>query len=270
MYVAKPLLFRRVRGAACAGARRARDPADPTLGDETRGARLLRRKSRAADAGRQRRLSRGLSFDTREKSGTANMTADMLRLGAGGMDEDEISRRLADVGAQLAGRFDPMAPVPVYARSPARTSGDKALEILGRPSLSRSSRRNVPRARKSADDRCSKKRTRSPTRLPCVIRSPGLPHASVWTAQRQSRWTGSAAHPGRLVAFYRGHYVAERAVVAMTGDVSREEAAAIAESLTVGCLQRGRALPSAARRRSRPSRKKECGGTRHRASHGHV
>ena len=36
-----------------------------------------------------------------------------------------------------------------------------------------------------------------------------------------------------VVAFYRSNYVAERAVVAITGDVSREEAAAIAESLTV-------------------------------------
>src|SRR5690349_11086981 len=38
----------------------------------------------------------GAGFDSREKSGAANMTANMLRLGAGGMDEDEIARKLAD------------------------------------------------------------------------------------------------------------------------------------------------------------------------------
>src|SRR5438128_2012977 len=48
----------------------------------------------------------GAGFDTREKSGAANMTANMLRLGAGGMDEDTIARVFADIGAQYGGRFD--------------------------------------------------------------------------------------------------------------------------------------------------------------------
>src|SRR5215210_3859057 len=48
----------------------------------------------------------GAGFDTPEKSGAANMTANMLRLGAGGMDEDTIARGFADIGAQYGGRFD--------------------------------------------------------------------------------------------------------------------------------------------------------------------
>jgi zinc protease len=44
-----------------------------------------------------------------------------------------------------------------------------------------------------------------------------------------------------IAAFHRAHYVAERAVVAITGDVSREEAAAIAESLTSGMPKAGAA-----------------------------
>src|SRR5688572_19473414 len=47
----------------------------------------------------------GASLDTAEKSGLASMTSNLLRLGAVGLNEDEISRRLADVGAQLSGRF---------------------------------------------------------------------------------------------------------------------------------------------------------------------
>ncbi|HET7161002.1 MAG TPA: insulinase family protein, partial [Burkholderiales bacterium] len=47
----------------------------------------------------------GSAFDTPQKSGAANMTTNMLRLGAGGMDEDEIARALADTGAQYSGRF---------------------------------------------------------------------------------------------------------------------------------------------------------------------
>jgi zinc protease len=48
----------------------------------------------------------GSAFDTREKSGAASMTNNMLRLGAGGMDENAIAIRLAEVGAQLRGRLD--------------------------------------------------------------------------------------------------------------------------------------------------------------------
>src|SRR3954468_17889598 len=46
----------------------------------------------------------GSGFDSREKGGAASMTASMLRLGAGGMDEDTIARNLADLGAQVSRR----------------------------------------------------------------------------------------------------------------------------------------------------------------------
>ena len=48
----------------------------------------------------------GSAFGTRGKSGLASLTQGLLKLGAGGLSEDEIARRMADVGAQLGGRFD--------------------------------------------------------------------------------------------------------------------------------------------------------------------
>ncbi|HZF24115.1 MAG TPA: insulinase family protein, partial [Burkholderiales bacterium] len=48
----------------------------------------------------------GSSRDTREKSGLAALTLRMLRLGAEGLEEDQIAERLADVGADIGGRFD--------------------------------------------------------------------------------------------------------------------------------------------------------------------
>src|SRR4029079_12042889 len=42
----------------------------------------------------------GAGYDAAAKSGVASMTNRMLQLGADGMNEDEIARRLADVGAQ--------------------------------------------------------------------------------------------------------------------------------------------------------------------------
>ena len=45
----------------------------------------------------------GSAYDTAEKSGAAAMTNRVLQLGADGMDEDEIARRMANIGAELGG-----------------------------------------------------------------------------------------------------------------------------------------------------------------------
>ena len=47
----------------------------------------------------------GAGYDQAAKSGVASMTNRLLQLGADGMTEDEIARRIADVGAQFGGRF---------------------------------------------------------------------------------------------------------------------------------------------------------------------
>ena len=48
----------------------------------------------------------GSGFDSAEKSGLAALTHSMLDQGAEGMSEDEISSKLADIGAQLGGSLD--------------------------------------------------------------------------------------------------------------------------------------------------------------------
>jgi zinc protease len=98
----------------------------------------------------------GAGFDTPDKSGAANMTANMLRLGAGGMDEDEIARKLADVGAQFAGRFDSdRAGAGLRtARFPAATSAALRWKFSHACSRIRNSRRRCSSARKFASSRC--------------------------------------------------------------------------------------------------------------------
>jgi zinc protease len=49
----------------------------------------------------------GSSFDAAEKSGVAGMTHQLLDAGSEGLSEDEISRGMADVGAEFGGDFDP-------------------------------------------------------------------------------------------------------------------------------------------------------------------
>ena len=48
----------------------------------------------------------GSARDQPATSGLANLTQRLMRLGADSMDEDEIARRLADVGANLNATFD--------------------------------------------------------------------------------------------------------------------------------------------------------------------
>jgi zinc protease len=182
----------------------------------------------------------GAGFETRDKSGTASMTASMLRLGAGGMDEDAIARSLADLGAQVSRRFD-----SDRAGVGLRTlSSDKertaSLGILARlltqpefpaPVLEREKVRAMA-ALKEADTKPDTIASRTFARLVY----PSHPYGN-----RSSGEIDTIAKLTRddLSAFHARHYVAERAVVAIMGDVTREQAAALAESLTAG-------LPAAA------------------------
>ena len=180
----------------------------------------------------------GAGFGTPEKGGAANMTANMLRLGAGGMDEDAIARSLADLGAQYSRRFDSdRAGAGMRTLSSAKERSG-SLEILARmltrpefpaPVLEREKVRLIA-ALKEADTKPDTIASRTFNRLvypshPYGMRSSG----EVDTIAKLTR--------DDLVAFHRSHYVAERAIVALMGDVTREEAAAIAEELTAALPQ---------------------------------
>ncbi|MCW5574525.1 MAG: insulinase family protein [Burkholderiales bacterium] len=181
----------------------------------------------------------GSAYDTREKSGAAAMTRGLLRLGADGLAEDEIARRFADVGAVLGGRFDPdRAGLHLRTLSDPQRRGT-AIDLLSRilrapefPAevLEREKVRQIG-ALKEADLKPDTQVARLFYQMvfrehPYALRSSG----DVATVGRLTR--------GDLQAFYRRHYVADRAVVAIMGDVSRQEAEAIAEQLTAG-LPRG-------------------------------
>jgi len=177
----------------------------------------------------------GAAFDTPEKSGVANMTAHVLRLGSAGMDENAIARRIADVGALLSGRFESdRAGVGLRTLSSAKER-TQALEIYARvltqpefpiPVLEREKVRLIG-ALKEADTKPDTIAARTFSRMlypqhPYGMRSTG----EVETVARITRED--------LISFHRAHYTAERAVVALMGDVTREEAAAIAEAITAG------------------------------------
>src|SRR5512134_240250 len=182
----------------------------------------------------------GAGYDQPAKSGVASMTQRLLKSGADGMSEDEVSRRIADIGAQLGGRFDAdRAGLSVRTLSSARER-KQALDILARslraPSfpaavLEREKVRLIG-SLKEADTKPDTIVSRTFYRLaygehPYALRSSGEVD-SVKGITRED-----------LRAFHRRHYAARDAVVALIGDVTRAEAEAIAEELTRGLPKAG-------------------------------
>jgi zinc protease len=182
----------------------------------------------------------GAGYDHPAKSGVASMTQRLLRSGAEGMSEDDVSRRMADIGAQLAGRFDAdRAGLSVRTLS-SGAERRRAIDILARslraPSflgevLEREKVRLVG-SLKEADTKPDTIVYRTFYRLayrehPYALRASGEVK-SVESITRED-----------LLGFHRRHYAGRYAVVALIGDVTRAEAEAIAEEVTRGLPEAG-------------------------------
>ncbi len=187
----------------------------------------------------------GSGFDSEQKSGRAALTQHMRGLGAGGMPEDQISQRIADVGARLSGRFDTDRAGSHLRTLASARERDQALDVLARvlqrpefpqPALEREKARMIA-SLKEADTKPDTLASRAFNRLvyrehPYGLRSSG----EVETLASLTR--------ADLIAFFQTHYVAERAVVAIMGDVTRAEAQQIAERLTQGLPRASGQAPS--------------------------
>lgn len=175
----------------------------------------------------------GSSTDTRDKSGRAGMTLYLLSLGAGGLNEDEIAKALADVGAQIGAHFDQdRAGVTLRTLSSMRER-TQALDILKRviqhpafpETVLEREKARVVAGLKEVDTKPAAIADRTLMKMlygdhPYGLRGSGEVD-SVSRLQRED-----------LTNFYRSHYSAPSAVVSIMGDLNRAEAASIAESLT--------------------------------------
>ena len=186
----------------------------------------------------------GSSFDTADKSGVAGLTHRMLDLGAEGLSEDEISRGMADIGAQFGGSFgQDMAGVSLRTLSSAAQRG-KALDIMARvlqqpvfpdTILAREKARLIS-ALKEAETR------------PESIADKAFQQAVFGAHPYALPVSGEIASVEKITTqdlkgFYRAHYTAGNAVVAIMGDVTRAQAEAIAQQLTAKLSASASALP---------------------------
>ncbi|MDR2875726.1 MAG: insulinase family protein [Methylobacillus sp.] len=175
----------------------------------------------------------GSSFDHAEKAGLAAMTHGLLGLGAGGLGEDQIANRFADIGAQMGGDFDmDRAAVSLRTLSSARERA-AALELMAaiiqKPDfpasvLEREKARAIAGLREAATQ---------PESIGAKAFTKALfgSHPYALGADMEPETLEKITRDD-MVAFYRSHYTRNTAVVAIIGDVTREQAEAIAAQLT--------------------------------------
>ena len=173
----------------------------------------------------------GTALDPADKAGLASMTQALLDAGAGALDEQTIADRKADLGIEVQGGADnDRASLSLRSLSSAAEL-DAAVELiatlLARPSF--------------PADILERERSRAIAGLREALTKPAT------LAARQFNATLYAGHPygnnstpdslaaiGRddLVDFHRRHYGANRAAVAIVGDLDRAAAERIAIRLT--------------------------------------
>ena len=166
-----------------------------------------------------------------EKVGVAGMTAALLDQGAGGLDENAISERLADIGAHLSnGAGMDRASVSL------RTLADPAMR---QPALQLMA--TVITAPEFPTAVVEREKQRSIAGLKDALTRPEtLLGRAFQTALYGTHPYGRHSTPETLAAltredlvrFHRENYVAARASVSLVGDISRAEAEAIANQLT--------------------------------------
>jgi zinc protease len=166
-----------------------------------------------------------------EKAGVASLTAGLLEAGTPALDEEQLSARLVDLGARLSSGSDhDKASVTLRTLSSAEEkNGALALlqAVLSAPTfpesaLAREKARTIE-ALKEADTRPD---AIAGKRFAAAI-YPDHPYGRQATPESVAK-----IERDDLVQFHRTHYVAGNAVISILGDVSRQEAEAIAVQLT--------------------------------------
>lgn len=186
----------------------------------------------------------GSARDSRAKAGLAGLTQHMAKLGAAGMSDEEISRRSADVGAVLGGSVDADRASFTLRTLSSQRERSQALDIFTRilqqpdfPAavLEREKARIIAGLREAATQPESLSDKAFASALygdhPYGLPGDGEPE------------TVAAITRDDLLGFYRSHYAARGAVIAIIGDITRAGAGELAESLTRGLPQGGEVVP---------------------------
>ena len=187
----------------------------------------------------------GSSRDAPTKSGVASLTLGLMRSGTDRYGEDEISERLASIGADLSARFDTdRAGYGLRTLSSARER-DEALGLLA----SVLQKPTFPQKTFEREQQRALAGLREAETRPEVLADREFKHLLYGDHPYSRPGAGEAETVEKLrrddlLEFYRGYFTARDAVVSVIGDLSRSEAGAIAEQLTAGLNRGSQALPA--------------------------
>lgn len=177
----------------------------------------------------------GSARDSAAKSGLAGVTRYMMTLGAAGMTDEKIANKMADIGAILGGDFDAdRAGFKLRTLSSEREK-TQALEVFTK----------ILQQPDFPDDVL----TREKARIISGLQESATQPESISSKEFMKALYGS--HPysldesgevdtvakitrDDLQSFYKQYYGAKGAIIAIIGDLTREQAGAIAESISTG------------------------------------
>ena len=175
----------------------------------------------------------GSMFDPTGKSGLAALTRGTLDLGAGKFDETAIAEQMADIGANLGGGADTDRASVALRTLSAKDKREPALEIL----------KNVLHASRFDSAIFEREKTRTIAGLKeAMTRPDSICGKAFWAAMYPNHPYGRQATPESiaalsrddLTAFYARYYNAANASITLVGDLSRNDAEKIAESIAAG------------------------------------
>ena len=178
-------------------------------------------------------FSAGSVRDTAEKSGLAGVTRYLMALGAAGMSDEVISNKMADIGAILGGEFNSdRATFKLRTLSNAREQTqalDVFVKVLQKPDfpqavLDREKARIIAGLQESATQ---------PESIANNAFMAALYGKHPYSLDESGEVeTISKINREDLQAFYAKHYGAKGSVIAMMGDLTREQANRIAENIS--------------------------------------
>lgn len=186
----------------------------------------------------------GSSRDDPATSGLAGMTVALMRLGTQSLDEAKIAAELADVGAQMGSRFDTDRSGYGLRTLSSAKERERALAVLA----------DVLQAPTFPADVLEREKNRLAAALkeadskPETIAQRAFSAAVYGSHPYGLRGSGERATLERLTVadlekFYRQWFRSDWAVVALMGDISREEADAVARRLTERLPRAGGPVP---------------------------
>jgi len=182
----------------------------------------------------------GASRDVPDKAGLASLANQLLRLGAQGMDEGTIARGLADVGAVISGSFDRDRAGLTLRTLSSTAEKRQALDIFARVLQQPTYPDAVVEREKKRRIAALKEAGIRPDTMASVAFYRAVFGAHPYSLNPSGELdTIARLRQADLTDFYRRHYTASQAVVALMGDLSRDEAVAIAEQVTDGLAKGG-------------------------------